>query len=72
MGGGGLSSPAVDLGLSLFNVAACSVYLYLAIGRAYGARGISRLLKAVWLAAVLAVLFVGYRFAIFLITFYTT
>ena len=72
LGGGGLGSPIVDLALSLFNVGACSLYIYLAIGPAYGARGTSRLLKTVWLGAAVAVLFVGYRFAIFLITFYTT
>lgn len=72
MGGGGLGSPIVDRALSLFNVGACSLYIYLAIGHAYGARGISRFLKTLWLATAVAVLFVGYRFAIFLITFYTT
>ena len=72
MGGDGLGSPIVDLVLSLFNVGACSIYIYLAIRPAYCARGIPRLLKTTWLAAIVAVLFVGYRFAIFLITFYTT
>ena len=72
IGGQGLSSPAVDLALSLFNVGACSIYIFLAIGRAYGASGVSRWIKTAWLASAVAALFVGYRFAIFLITFYTT
>ena len=72
LGGGGLASPFVDGFLSLFNVAACAVYLYLAIGPAYRANGASRYVATAVLAVAVAVLFVGYRFVIFLITLYTT
>jgi len=72
LGGGGLASPFVDGFLWLFNVAACAVYLYLAIGPAYRANGASRYVATAVLAVAVAVLFVGYRFVIFLITLYTT
>jgi hypothetical protein len=71
-GGGGLGSPSVDAFLSLFNVGACAVYLYLAIGPAYGGSGGARYALAALLAVAMAALFVGYRFVIFLITLYGT
>ena len=72
VGGDGLRSPTVDTVLSVFNLAACFGYIYLAIGPAYGARGTSRFASAVALTACVGVLFVGYRFLIFLITLYST
>lgn len=71
-GGGGLQSPAVDLALSLFNLAVVAAYTYLAVGRAYGTRGVTRVAEAAIVTAAVGVLFVGYRFVIFLITLYTT
>lgn len=72
VGGGGLGSARVDALLSMFNVSACAVYLYLAIGSAYGARGAVRYAVTAILAISMAALFVAYRFAIFLITLYST
>ena len=72
MGGGGLGSPTVDTWLSLFNLAACTVYIFLAIGPAYQATGAARYVSAAMLAGSVGVLLVGYRFAIFLITLYCT
>jgi len=72
LGGGGLASPQVDTWLSVANLVAFAVYLYAAIGPAYSATGLFRVAAAVVLALIVGVLFVGYRFAIFLITFYTT
>ena len=72
LGGQGLYSPVVDLVLSLFNLAACGLYIYAALGPAYNATGAKRVIKAAVLAGAVGALFVGYRFAIFLITFYTT
>ena len=72
VGGRGLASPTVDLALSVFNLLACAVYIYLALGPAYGAKGLSRIAKAGVLAMAVGSLFVAYRFAIFLITLYTT
>jgi len=72
MGGGGLASPTVDTWLSVANVTVCGAYIYLAVGPAYSASGASRIVAAIVLTATLALLFIGYRFAIFLITFYTS
>ena len=70
IGGIGLKSPLVDTVLSVFNLTACFGYIYLAIGPAYGAKGTARLVSAAALTASVGVLFVGYRFLIFLITLY--
>jgi hypothetical protein len=72
VGGGGLQSRPVDKSLTLFNLAVCGSYLYLAIGRVYRSSGWNRCLSTALFTAALALLFVGYRFAIFLITFATT
>ena len=71
LGGAGLASPVVDLVLTLFNLGASGLYLYLAIGAFYGARGISRVAKAAGLAAVILGITLGYRFVIFLVTLYS-
>ncbi len=72
LGGQGLSSGLVDKTLSIFNLSVCGGYLYLAIGRVYRTSGWPRLVSATFLTSAVALLFIGYRFAIFLITFYTT
>jgi hypothetical protein len=71
-GGAGLASPAVDLVLTLFNLAACGLYLWFAIGTFYGSRGAARLVKAAGLAFAVLGILLGYRFAIFLVTLYST
>jgi len=71
-GGQGLRSAIVDKSLSVLNLLACGAYIFLAIPRVYGAGGWRRWTAAAFLTAIVALLFVGYRFAIFLITFYTT
>jgi len=72
LGGGGLRAPAVDLTLSIFNLAACAIYIYLALGPVYQSSGAPRVAKAVALAVAVGAIFVGYRFAIFAITLFTT
>ena len=72
LGGQGLSSGLVDKTLSVFNLLVCGGYLYLAIGRVYPTSGWPRLASAVFLTISIAFLFLGYRFAIFLMTFATT
>ena len=72
LGGAGLASPAVDLALTLFNVGACGLYLWLATGVFYGARGVARAAKAAGLALAVLFILLGYRFAIFLVTLYAT
>jgi hypothetical protein len=71
-GGDGLASPRVDLALTLFNLAACGAWLYVAIRPVYGSRGPARIAKAAGLAFAVAAIVLGYRFAIFLITLYTS
>jgi hypothetical protein len=72
MGGEGLRSPAVDLVLSVLNLAACAAYIYLALGPAYHSSGPQRIAKTAALALAVGAIFVAYRFAIFAITLYTT
>ena len=69
---GGLETSAVDNVLSVFNLAACGLYLYLAIGPVYGTTGGRRLLPALLLAVAVAAIVIGYRFALFFITVLTT
>jgi len=71
-GGGGIASPGVDTALTLFNLAACLAYLYLAIGSAYGVSGVPRALAALLLAACIGVIVVGYRFLMFVVTLWFT
>jgi hypothetical protein len=72
LGFGGLQTPIVDTVLSIFNLAACALYVYLAIGPAYGAAGGNRILQTVVLAIAVAGIVLGYRFALLLITLSTT
>jgi hypothetical protein len=72
LGLGGLESPIVDKVLSIINLAACALYLYLAIGPVYGATGAMRIMWTVVLALTVAAVVLGYRFALFVITLYTT
>ncbi len=71
LGGGGLASPQMDTWLTVANLLACAIYIYLSIGPTYSATGLPRLVAAVILTFCVGVILVGYRFAIFLITFYT-
>jgi len=71
-GGGGLGSYVVDKVLTVFNLVACGGYIFLAIPKIYGTSGLVRLAASALFVSGLALLFIGYRFAIFLITFYTT
>ena len=70
LGTGGLESASVDNVLSVANLAACMLYIYLAIGPAYHAAGAPRAMKAVVLAVAVAAIVVGYRFLLFVITLY--
>jgi hypothetical protein len=72
VGFGGLDVPRVDNVLSIANLAACAGYIYLASGPVYGASGKLRAAKAFLLALAVAAIVLGYRFALFLITLYTT
>jgi hypothetical protein len=72
LGGAGLGSVRTDHLLSAINLGACATYLYVAIGRTYAARGAIRVVKVMALALAVAAIVSGYRFALFLITLYTT
>lgn len=72
LGFGGLATPAVDNVPSAVNLAACALYLHLAIGPVYGTAGISRVAQAIALSLAVASIVLGYRFAMFLVTLYAT
>ena len=72
LGFGGLAVPLVDDVLSVANLSACALYLYLAIGVVYGTTGALRLAKTIALALVAGAIVIGYRFALFFITLYGT
>ena len=68
LGGPNLASASMDHALSLAMLAACAVYLYVAVGRVYGGGRPSRLAKAALLSAYAAALALGYRFVVFAVT----
>jgi hypothetical protein len=72
LGLGGLDTPMVDNMLSVANLAACAVYLHLAIRPVYGAAGARRVATTVVLALTIAAIALGYRFVLFFITLYGT
>lgn len=71
-GGAGLASVAFDHALSIAELAVCAVYLYIAMETVYGAKGFLRVLQVALLVMAAAAIFLGYRFALFLITLYST
>jgi hypothetical protein len=71
-GWGGLDAPGVDNVLSVVNLAGCAAYLYVATRRVYGAVGVPLAITAVLLALAVAVIVLGYRFVMFLVTLYAT
>ncbi len=71
-GGAGLKSPWMDNVLSVFNLGACMVYLYVAAAPVYGASGFIRVVQVFVLALSVGAIVLGYRFLLFLITLYAT
>ena len=72
LGGPGLDSESFDHALSIFELAASAGYLYIAAGVVYGARGVTRMLTLLPLVGAVAGIYLGYRFALLLITLYST
>jgi hypothetical protein len=72
IGGAGFTSQSLDYVLIGILLATSAVYLYLATGAVYGARGMMRILKTAALTAAVFFLLLGYRFVLLLITLYTT
>ena len=70
-GGAGFASDRLDYAISIALLIACGTYLDVATGRVYGAKGASRVLKAVALTVAVAVIALGYRFVLLLVTLYT-
>jgi hypothetical protein len=71
-GAGRSGSRVLDAVLSISLLLACGWYLYAAIGTVYGGRPGVRVAQAVGLAATVAAIVLGYRFALFLVTLLTT
>jgi len=61
-----------DVAISLTLLVVCAIYLYIATGVVYGGTAVARALKTVVLTAGVAVIVLGYRFALLLVTLYTT
>jgi len=72
LGFGGLETAAIDNILSIFNLAACALYLYFAIGPVYETDGLRRVARTIVMAISVAIIVIGYRFLLFLITTLTT
>jgi hypothetical protein len=71
-GGAGHESARMDNALTVFNLSLCAVYVHLAAGTVYASRGVRRLLEALGLTLAIGAILLGYRFAIFAFTLYTT
>jgi hypothetical protein len=72
VGGAGLASASMDNAFNAVIVAAATLYLYAASAVVYGERGAVRIAKAAVLAVAVGAIVVGYRFAILLVTLYST
>jgi hypothetical protein len=70
-GSGRSDSQVLDGAISIALLAACGTYLYFATGAVYGGGRAARGLKAAALAVGAAVIVLGYRFALLLITLYS-
>jgi hypothetical protein len=71
-GGPGLQSETFDHLLSLAQLLVCAIYLYMAVGLVYGATGAARVFQAAALTLAVGVIFLGYRLALMLFTFFST
>jgi hypothetical protein len=69
-GGQGLSSRLLDNALALTHLVLCALYIYIASGPVYGARGLARVVQALVLTFGAMLTFLGYRFVLLWITLY--
>ena len=72
LGGDGVLSPRADDVWSLVLLAGWAAYLYCATGAVYEARGVARIAQTFILTAAAVGIHLLYRFALFLITLYST
>jgi hypothetical protein len=70
LGGAGLESGTVDKIVSVINLSAWFAYLFAATRLVYGAKGAPRLIRSAVLAVAVAVIAMGYRFALFVLALY--
>jgi hypothetical protein len=71
-GGPGLASEPMDHAISIALVIACAIYLWVAVTKVYGTVGVARALQVAALTLTVVSIVLGYRFALLLITLYTT
>ena len=62
----------VDKGLAIALLIACGAYLYVATKKVYAADGAARVVKVLVLTVGVGACVLGYRFALFVLTLYTT
>jgi hypothetical protein len=62
----------LDRVLSINLLIACAIYLYAAIGVVYGGGRTPRVVSTIMLTVAAAAIVLAYRFALFLLTLYTT
>jgi hypothetical protein len=72
LGFGGIEVPVVDNVLSIAMLLVCGIYMYRAVRPVYETRGAARVIIAAVLLVDVALLVLGYRFALLLITLYST
>jgi hypothetical protein len=72
LGFGGLNTPMVDNVLSVLNLGACMVYVYLSARTVYCVTGVRRVATSIALAVAVSAIVLGYRFLLFFITLYGT
>lgn len=72
VGGFGFTYDGLDHFLSISLLVASAAYLYFAIGAVYGSRGIARIAATLVLTVFVGAIVLGYRFALLLITLYST
>jgi hypothetical protein len=71
-GGGGFASEPLDHAIFFSLLGGCAIYLYFATGKVYATRGVLRVLQTLALTVGVAIIVLGYRFALLLITLYST
>ena len=71
-GGTRSTSRLLDASLSIAALLACAVYLYPAIRAVYGGSRMGRIFSTIVLTMAVAAIVLAYRFALFVITLYTT
>ena len=72
VGGLGFTSDGVDHFLAISLLMASAVYLYFSIAPVYGTRGVARVAATLVFTVFVGVIALGYRFALLLITLYST